>query len=215
MPSETYHHVQHTAAPGGPLLFVFHGTGGDERQFFTLGRQMLPAAHLVSPRGDVAEMGAARFFRRQAEGQYDMADLARATAKMAAFVAGKIAELQPSRVLGLGYSNGANILSTVLFGHPSLFDAAVLMHPLIPFDPPAGGGMEGRRVLITAGRRDPICPPALTERLADFLSAQGAGVETVWHPGGHEIRDVELDAASAFLAGAPGFAADAAATVRA
>jgi phospholipase/carboxylesterase len=210
MSSETYHYAQHTAAPGEPLLFVFHGTGGDERQFFALGRQMLPGAHLVSPRGDVAEMGAARFFRRKAEGQYDMDDLARATAKMASFVAGRIAALRPSRVVGLGYSNGANILAALLFDKPALFDAAVLMHPLIPFDPVAGARMDKARILITAGRRDPICPPALTERLADFLGAQGAGVETVWHPGGHEIRDVELDAASAFLAGAT--AADAQAT---
>jgi phospholipase/carboxylesterase len=212
MSSETYYYAQHTAAPGAPLLFVFHGTGGDERQFFALGRQMLPFAHLVSPRGDVAEMGAARFFRRQAEGQYDMADLSRATAKMAAFVAAKIAELRPSRVVGLGYSNGANILSALLFDKPALFDAAVLMHPLIPFDPVAGAKMDGTRILITAGRRDPICPPALTERLADFLCAEGAGVETVWHPGGHEIRDTELDAASAFLAGTAGSAAGTEAT---
>lgn len=214
MPPDTYHHAQHTAAPGAPLLFVFHGTGGDERQFFTLGRQMLPSAHLVSPRGDVAEMGAARFFRRKAEGQYDREDLARATAKMSAFVAGKIAELKPSRVLGLGYSNGANILSTVLFDQPAVFDAAVLMHPLIPFDPVAGAGTTQTRILITAGRHDPICPPTLTERLAEFFAAQGAEVETAWHPGGHEIRDLELDAASAFLARA-GFPAGSAATARA
>ena len=209
MSLETYHHAEHRAAPGAPLLFVFHGTGGDERQFFTLGRQMLPSAHLVSPRGDVAEMGAARFFRRQAEGRYDMSDLARATAKMADFVAAKIEEYAPSRVIGLGYSNGANILSTTLFDNPGLFDAAVLMHPLIPFEPVPTGTMEGVDVLITAGRQDPICPPALTERLASFFTAQGAAVEMVWHPGGHEIRDGELDAASLFLAGAAGLALEA------
>ncbi|BDA86782.1 phospholipase/carboxylesterase [Aureimonas sp. SA4125] len=199
---DTYHHAGHVASPGAPLLFVFHGTGGDERQFFHLGRQMLPEAHLVSPRGDVAEMGAARFFRRKAEGRYDMEDLARATAKMAAFVAAKIEEHRPSRVLGLGYSNGANILATVLMDRPGLFDAAVLMHPLIPFKPAPRGRLDGTRVLITAGRQDPICPPALTEQLATLLSSEGADVETVWHPGGHEIRDSELDASSVFLAGA-------------
>ena len=47
---------------------------------------LMPAARLVSPRGDVSEGGAARFFRRTGEGVYDMADFSRATGKMAAFV---------------------------------------------------------------------------------------------------------------------------------
>ena len=65
-------------SPGGPLLFAFHGTGGDENQFVSLGRDLVPGATIVSPRGDVSEFGAARFFRRTGEGVYDMDDLARA-----------------------------------------------------------------------------------------------------------------------------------------
>jgi phospholipase/carboxylesterase len=61
------------------IFIVFHGTGGDENQFFGLAEQLLPAATIVSPRGDVSEYGAARFFRRTGEGVYDMEDLARAT----------------------------------------------------------------------------------------------------------------------------------------
>ena len=43
-----------------------------------LGRDLMPGATIVAPRGDVSEHGAARFFRRTGEGVYDMADLARA-----------------------------------------------------------------------------------------------------------------------------------------
>ena len=46
--------------------------------------QLSPKAGVVSPRGDVSEHGAARFFRRTAEGVYDMADLAQRTETMAA-----------------------------------------------------------------------------------------------------------------------------------
>lgn len=200
------HHHQPAATPGAPTLFLFHGTGGDETQFLGLARQILPGAGLVAPRGDVLEMGAARFFRRLAEGRYDMDDLARATAKMRGFVASQrpasSGDASAPRTLGLGYSNGANILAATFFEDPALFDAVVLMHPLIPFAPEIVPGMAGRRVLITAGRQDPICPPALTERLAESLSAAGALVETVWHPGGHEIRDAEIQSAAAFLRGA-------------
>ncbi|HEY4202336.1 MAG TPA: alpha/beta hydrolase [Devosiaceae bacterium] len=192
------------ATPISPLLFVFHGTGGDENQFFALGQQLLPGARLIAPRGDVSEHGAARFFRRTGEGVYDMDDLRRATGKLAEFVATRAAESQPSAVYGLGYSNGANILAAVLFGQPQLFDGAVLMHPLIPFEPAAQPGLAGRKVLITGGARDPIAPASTTQQLADYFERQGSAVSVRWHEGGHELRQEELLAAQALLNGDAG-----------
>jgi phospholipase/carboxylesterase len=194
-----YHHHHEPGAPGAPLIFLFHGTGGDETQLLGFARQLLPGAHLVAPRGDVSEQGANRFFRRTSEGVYDMADLGRATEKMVAFVRAHREESAAPEVLGLGYSNGANILASVLFTAPGLFDAAVLMHPLIPFTPPPQPGLAGRRVLITAGRRDPICPPPATEALAAWFEAQGARTEVFWHAGGHEIAQPELAAVAEYL----------------
>jgi phospholipase/carboxylesterase len=131
MTTDSYIHRVEPGRPGGPLLFAFHGTGADETQFLGLGRALMPAASVIAPRGDVSEHGAARYFRRTAEGVYDMEDLARATVKMAGFVAAHREKAQAETVAGLGYSNGANILASVLFARPGLFDAAVLMHPLI------------------------------------------------------------------------------------
>ncbi len=184
---------------GAPLLLTFHGTGGNERQFHELGQVLLPGAHVVSPRGDVSEHGALRFFRRTGEGVYDMEDLARRTAAMGDFVAGEIARTGARRVVGLGYSNGANILASVMFARPELFSDAVLLHPLIPFVPPPQPGLTGRRVLITAGRQDPICPPPLTQALAGWLERQGAKVALHWHPGGHEVARTEWEAVQGFL----------------
>jgi phospholipase/carboxylesterase len=189
------HHAE--GAAGAPLVFAFHGTGGDETQFVPLVRDLLPGAAIVAPRGDVDEHGAARFFRRRAEGVYDMADRATRTATMADFVAAHVAAARPSRVLGLGYSNGANILASVIFARPELFDAAVLMHPLIPWTPPPAPVRT--RVLITAGERDPIAPPAGSRALADWFRAQGAEAETVWHPGGHEVGRAEVAGIGRFL----------------
>ncbi|MBX3532148.1 MAG: alpha/beta hydrolase [Rhizobiaceae bacterium] len=199
MSTDSYTHILRPGAPGGPLVFAFHGTGADENQLAGLAGELVPGATVVSPRGDVSEHGAARFFRRTGEGVYDMADLARATAKMTGFVKAHRDATKPSAVLGIGYSNGANILASVLFAEPALFDGAVLMHPLIPFEPRFASAPSGK-VLVTAGRRDPICPSAITERLANALAAAGADVETVWHEGGHEVRPAEIDAARRFLA---------------
>lgn len=203
MTKSAYIHKVAPGSPGGPLLFTFHGTGGDENQFLGLARGLVPTATIVSPRGDVSEHGAARFFRRTGEGVYDMDDLARATDSMSAFVRAHVEAAKPSAVLGLGYSNGANILASVVFADPGLFHATVLMHPLIPFEPQVDGDLSGRRILITAGRRDPICPPNLTARLVAHLEARGADAKVEWHEGGHEIRDNEIEAARRFFAFAP------------
>lgn len=200
MSKDAYIHKVLPGEPGGPLVFAFHGTGGDENQLLGFARELVPGATVVSPRGDVSEMGAARFFRRTGEGVYDMDDLIRATVKMAGFVKAHVKEAKPSAVYAVGYSNGANILASVLFAAPEQFDATALMHPLIPFAPEINGSLSGRRVLITAGRRDPICPPELTSRLNAYLRDAGADVRLEWHEGGHEVRPNEIEAAKRFFA---------------
>ncbi len=200
MTQSTYDHRLRAGADGKPIFFVFHGTGGDENQFFDFACQLLPEATIVSPRGDVAEHGAARFFRRTGEGVYDMDDLARATTKMAGYVKQLAAEHKASAVLGLGFSNGANILANVLIETGNLFDASVLMHPLIPFEPRDNAALAGKRVLITAGERDPIAPVSLTKALADYFHRQKADMTLAWHPGGHDIRSNEIEAVRALLA---------------
>lgn len=190
------YHFAETKGPG-PLVFTFHGTGGDEQQFHGFARQILPQAHVISPRGDVSEAGMNRYFRRTGEGVYDMPDLARRVAAMAQFVSERRGSAD--RVIGLGYSNGANILAAVAMAHPALFTDLALMHPLIPWAPAPQPKLAGTRVLVTAGRRDPIGPAATTQALLDWLAAQGTDLRAVWHPGGHELAQPELDALHRFL----------------
>ena len=199
-----YHHLSKPPAAAAPLVFAFHGTGGDEHQFYGLVEQILPQAGIIAPRGDVSEHGANRFFRRTGEGVYDMDDLARRTATMAAFIRAHKETHPGAPIYGLGYSNGANILASVLFETAGLFDRAVLMHPLIPFAPAANPGLHSLGVLITAGRRDPICPLPLTEALDGYFRAQGASVTLTLHDGGHDVRPVEIEAVAAFLQAASG-----------
>ena len=198
MTQDAYPFLGHPPAPGAPLVFAFHGTGGDETQFFGAVRQMLPAAGVIAPRGDVSEHGANRFFRRTERG-YDMADLALRTAKMAGFVQAHRAAHPGSPAVGLGYSNGANILAAVILQAPGLFDRAVLMHPLVPWRPAPDPGLAGLDLLITAGMNDPICPWPLSSALIEFFQAQGSRVGTSIHPGGHAVTDSEWRDIEAFL----------------
>jgi len=194
-----YHYREGKGADAtSPLFLVFHGTGGDENQFFDLAGELLAGARVVAPRGDVSEGGALRYFRRTAEGVYDMDDLRLRTGQMIDFIRARKAEGTHRQVIGLGYSNGANILAAVQFAAPDLFDAAVLMHPLIPFIP-AGADFAGRHVLITAGKRDPIAPAQATQALSDYFAGNGAETALFWHAGGHELRPEELREAQSFL----------------
>ncbi|WP_117191749.1 alpha/beta hydrolase [Rhizobium terrae] len=200
MSYDSYVHRARTGAPGSPILFVFHGTGGDENQFFDFGGRLLSGATVISPRGDISEHGAARFFRRKAEGIYDCEDLARATERMSEFVAANRDRYESSTVLGLGFSNGANILANIMIEKPGLFEAGVLMHPLIPFAPKDRKGGEKAHVLITAGQHDPISSVVQTTDLAEYFKRQGDRVTLEWHGGGHEIRPNEIEAVKKFLA---------------
>ena len=128
-----------------------------------------------------------------------MADLDRATSKMTAFIRHHRTANPNAPVYALGYSNGANILASVLFRAPELLDRTVLMHPLIPWTPEPNAGLAGRQVLVTAGRRDPICPLPQTEQLVNWLRGQGAEVDLALHDGGHEVRQEEISRMAGFL----------------
>ena len=201
MTEDLYQAYTRKGESGKPLVFTFHGTGGNENQFVPLVDGLIPGAQIVSPRGDVSEYGALRFFRRTGEGVYDMDALARRTDKMTRFIASHKAANPGRDVYALGYSNGANILASVLFRKPELFDRVALLHPLIPWRPDDNAGLSGRKILVTGGERDPICPPALSAALIDYFKAQYADVQSAIHGGGHEIRPDEISAITRFLNG--------------
>ena len=78
----------HEFVPGSSkrTLLLLHGTGGNERDLIPLGRELDPNAALLSPRGKVLENGMPRFFRRLAEGVFDLEDLKYRTNELADFV---------------------------------------------------------------------------------------------------------------------------------
>ncbi|MDQ5818121.1 MAG: alpha/beta hydrolase, partial [Actinomycetota bacterium] len=76
----------HDVSDPGVTLLVLHGTGGDENNLVSLGRELAPGAAILSPRGKVSEYGAPRFFRRLAEGVFDHEDLVFRTHELADFI---------------------------------------------------------------------------------------------------------------------------------
>ena len=183
-------------------LLMLHGTGGDENDLIQLGQMLAPDAGLLSPRGTVLEHGAARFFRRLAEGVFDLDDLRARSADLAAFVAAAATKyaFDPAKVVAVGFSNGANIASSVLLTSPATFASAVLFRPMVPFIPEHPASLAGKRVFIGAGEDDPIVPRDHPYRLAELLQLCGADVQTVWQPGGHTLTRADVSKAYDWLA---------------
>jgi predicted esterase len=186
---------------GSTTLLLLHGTGGDEEDLIPLGRALLPGAGVLSPRGKVLERGAPRFFRRLAEGVFDQEDLARRTDELAAFIQGasKTYKLDRDGIVAVGFSNGANIAASLLLRRPGLLRGAVLLSPMVPFEPDALPDLAGTSVFIGAGRTDPMVPVAQAERLAELLRRAGASVTVHWEPGGHAVTKGEIDAAQQWV----------------
>jgi predicted esterase len=170
-------------------LLLLHGSGGSEDDLLDLGRVIAPGVALLSPRGKVLEQGMARYFRRFAEGEFDVEDLRRRTYELADFIeaAAQRYHFDPQRVIAVGFSNGANIAGSMLLLRPGVLAGAILLHPMVPFIPETLPDLKQVPVFIGAGRTDPIALPIETERLAALLQAAHAQVTVRWQPGGHTI----------------------------
>ncbi|MBX6364110.1 MAG: alpha/beta hydrolase [Gemmatimonadetes bacterium] len=188
--------------PEPPLaLLLLHGTGGDENDLLPLGAELAPEAAMIAPRGKVLEAGAPRFFRRLAPGVLDVDDLVARAHELADFVerARERYALEATRLVAVGFSNGANIAAATMLLRPRLLDGAILLRPMVPFVPTAPPDLAGARVFIGAGRRDPMVPVAETERLAAMLGDAGADVAVHWHSGGHELGSDDVEEAKRWL----------------
>ena len=124
----------HDFVPGKSkrTLLLLHGTGGNERDLVPLGHDLDPDASLLSPRGKVLENGMPRFFRRLAEGVFDLDDLRKRTNELADFVvsAGEHYQIDIKHIIAVGYSNGANIAASMLLLRPEILTAAVLFRAM-------------------------------------------------------------------------------------
>ena len=183
-------------------LLLLHGTGGNEDDLIGIAGTVAPGAAVISPRGNVLESGAPRFFHRLAEGVFDPAEVRSRGEELARFVRAAVAryDLDPAQVFALGYSNGANIASTVMLIDPEIILAAILLRPMLVFEPGDRVDLTGKEVLISAGRVDPIVPVASVEKLIGLLEERGAGVTVKWQLGGHNLVPSEIKDASEWLA---------------
>jgi phospholipase/carboxylesterase len=198
------HHFIPAAGKGNKsvTLLLLHGTGGNEQDLIPLGQELYPHAAILSPRGKVLEGGMPRFFRRLAEGVFDIEDLKFRTHELADFVekASRVYGFNSKNVISVGYSNGANIASSLLLLRTEVLSSAVLFRPMIPLTPEKIPNLETKNIFMAAGERDPIVLREQTEMLYHLFKKGGANVFLRWQKNsGHALDYDEISAAREWL----------------
>src|SRR5437773_6016932 len=193
----------HEFVPGNSnrTLLLLHGTGGNERDLIPLGRELDPNASLLSPRGKILENGMPRFFRRLAEGVFDLEDLKTRTHELADFVTASVRhyKLAANHIVGVGYSNGANIAASMLLLRPEIMHAAILFRAMVPLIPETLPDLSSVRVWISAGDQDPIIPASEAKRLAELLRSAGADVTIRFAKAAHGLTSDDVRTARDWL----------------
>jgi phospholipase/carboxylesterase len=182
-------------------LLLLHGTGGNEEDMIPLGQQIDPEAAMLSPRGKVLENGMPRFFRRLAEGVFDIEDLKFRTNELADFVndASKAYGFDMQHIIAVGYSNGANIASSLLLLHPEILCCAILFRAMVPLQPNTLPDLTNKHIFMSSGIHDPIVPKQDAENLSALFKKAGAKVSLYWQNSGHELRMEEIKKAKEWL----------------
>jgi phospholipase/carboxylesterase len=182
-----------------PPLLLLHGTGGNENDLLSLGRMIAPHSALLSPRGKVLENGMPRFFRRFAEGVFDIADLRLRTSELADFIVAAGKQYGIDKPIALGYSNGANIAAAVLQLRPSVLAGGILLRAMLAIDDRPDNELSGKPILVISGARDSIVPLDSAKSLARLLQDAGAVVDHQVVPSGHELTEADVRIARSWL----------------
>ena len=182
-------------------LLLLHGTGGNEDDLIQVGQMISPSASLLSPRGKVLENGMPRFFKRLAEGVFDLEDLKFRTSELADFVkeASSMYGFDLNKTIAVGFSNGANIAASLLLSYPKTLMGAILFRAMVPFIPDSPPNLYDKKVLLSAGVFDPIVSESQTQSLFDILKKSRANVTLKWQQSGHNLTQSDILDAKGWL----------------
>jgi len=176
-------------------LVLLHGTGGNEEDLIFLGKELEPNASILSPRGKVLENGMPRFFKRLAEGVFDIEDLKFRTHELADFIqkCSLHYKFDLKQTIVVGFSNGANIAASILLLRPDILQGAILfraMVPLIPDEPLPN--LSSKKILLSAGLNDPIVIKTETENLFRLFQKTNADITLKWQHSSHNLIQEDL-----------------------
>ena len=171
-------------------LLLLHGSGADEHDLLSLGRELDPKANILSPRGSVVQQGMTRFFEYEPDFTPSEESLLSETAKLAEFVelASQRYDFLPESLVVVGFSNGSHAGGALLLLRPDLSKTLVAFGTTQVLPGLANSpDLQGARVFIANGQQDHYSPEARTVAMINQLEGYGAEVTLLMHPGGHQI----------------------------
>src|SRR5690349_12277911 len=183
-------------------FLLLHGTGGNEQDLIPLANELDKSAAILSPRGKVLENGVTpRFFRRLAEGVFDLEDLKFRTNELADFVidASKTYNFDLHHIIAVGYSNGANIAASMLLLRPEILSSAILFRAMVPLVPQTLPNLSNKPIFMSSGLYDPIVSRQEAENLFGLFKKAGANISLSWQESGHELTMEEIRKAKEWL----------------
>ncbi len=202
IPSDERAKQRATEGKAFTTFLLLHGTGGNEQDLIPLAYELDKRAAILSPRGKVLENGITpRFFRRLAEGVFDLEDLKFRTNELADFVidASKTYNFDLQHVIAVGYSNGANIAASMLLLRPEILSSAILFRAMVPLVPETLPDLSDKHIFMSPGLYDPIVSRQEADRLFGLFKKAGADISLSWQESGHELTMDEIRKAREWL----------------
>lgn len=189
------------ANASGECLFVLHGSGVDETTMLPLARQIAPRSVIVAARGRIPQEDGFRWFERITPTSFGQASIHAETAAYAQFAteAARVHGLDLKRATFLGYSNGANVVSSLMLLHPGVVRQAALLRAMPVLDTSPMTDLGGTRVLIVAGAADQTYGP-FAPALVTLFSERHAEVDARIIASGHEFGDADAAIVRRWLA---------------
>lgn len=190
------------ANASGECLFVLHGSGVDETTMLPLARQVAPRSVVVAARGRIPQEGGFRWFERITPTSFEQVSIRAETSAYAQFAteAARRHGLDLQRATFLGYSNGANVVSSLMLLHPGVVKQAALLRAMPVLDMSPMSDLGGSRVLIIAGAGDQTYGP-FAPALVTLFSERHAEVDARIIASGHEFGDADAAIVRQWLAG--------------
>ncbi|MDU0308564.1 VOC family protein [Rhizobium sp. 10PS4] len=178
--------------PDGSVFVLLHGSGGNETTLMPLLNKAAPRATLMGVRGRATEEGFPRWYKRITPFSFDQNDIKTEAEAFAAFIEGAVKSygLDPKKVVYVGYSNGANLLNSLLYLHPNLVHKAVLLRSMPVLSDYPHADLKGTDLLVISGKTDAYGKYA--SDLEERLKSSGATVDSDVIPGGHDLGDADV-----------------------
>ena len=186
----------------GKCIFVLHGSGVDETTLIPLARKIAPDATLVAARGRIPQDDGFRWFERITPTSFEQTSIRDETAAYAEFAV-EVAEcygLDLKHATFLGYSNGANVVSSLMLLHPGVVRQAALLRAMPVLNTSPMTDLGANRVLIISGAADQTYGPFAPD-LVTLFSQRHAEVDARIVASGHEFGDADAAIARQWLAG--------------